>query len=367
MNKKSLRFYRTHATHRGEKRHERHIRSELQKRKERRRLLEGGKKAIQLKKSQDYEKRYFFDYVHIKAPQHFSFVENEKETLHFINTIRLYYQKHRKVYINLKHVKYVTTDALLLLLSNMYRFRTKKMDFNGNFPNDPKVKSQVEDSGFFNKLYGNLPKRQSYDIVGNSTFHTHANTVGDPVLADRIIKRLSKDIWGEEKRCLGVQRVILELMQNTNNHAGELKGDQHWWMSSSYDKDKNEATISFIDFGKGIFRSLDNKKPGEKFYGWRQRFLGLFPWADTDEKRFKEILQGGLYNNEPKTSTNLYYRGKGLPGIYKAHSNNALSSLFIISNHVFADIDNNHYYILSDEFLGTFVSFKINYNSVSIK
>ena len=365
--KKDVLFYRIHAIHRGKKRHQRHVRSEMHKKKMRRWLSEGGKKAQEIKKAQDYEKRHFFDYVHIKAPENFSFVENERETLKFINTIRLNHSKRRKVYINLKHVKYVTTDALLLLLSNMYRFRTKKIDFNGNHPNDSKVRKQVKDSGFFKKLYDNLSRSQSYDIVGNSTFHTHANTVGDPVLADKIIKRLSKDIWGEEKRCMGVQRVILELMQNTNNHAGDLKGDQHWWMSSSYDKEKNEATISFIDFGKGIFRSLDNKKPGEKFYGWRQRFFNLFPWADTDDKRFKEILQGGLYNNVPKTSTKLYYRGKGLPGIFKAHSNNALSSLFVISNHVFADIDNDHYYLLDDEFLGTFVSWKINFNSVNIK
>lgn len=365
--KKSLRFYRMHAAQRGEKSHRRYVRSELHKKKIRRWVSEGGRRALEIKKQQDFEKRNFFDYVHIKAPQLFSFVENEKDTLKFINAIRLNYRNHRKVYINLKQVKYVTTDALLLLLSNMYRFRTKKLDFNGNHPNDPKVRKQVMDSGFFKKLYGNLPRNQSYDIVGNSTFHTHANTVGDPILADKIIKRLSKDIWGEEKRCLGVQRVILELMQNTNNHAGDLKGDQHWWMSSSYDEEKNEATISFIDFGKGIFRSLDNKKPGEKFYGWRQRFLKLFPWADTDEKRFKEILQGGLYNNTPTTSTKLYYRGKGLPGIYKAHTNKALSSLFIISNYVYADIDNNKFHLLDDEFLGTFVSWKININSVNIK
>ena len=365
--KKSLRFYRMHAAQRGEKLHRRYVRSELHKKKIRRWVSEGGRRALEIKKQQDFEKRNFFDYVHIKAPQLFSFVENEKDTLKFINAIRLNYKNNRKVFINLKHVKYVTTDALLLLLSNMYRFRTKKLDFNGNHPNDPKVRKRVTDSGFFKKLYGNLPRNQSYDIVGNNTFHTHANTVGDPVLADKIIKRLSKDIWGEEKRCLGVQRVILELMQNTNNHAGDLKGDQHWWMSSSYDEVKNEATISFIDFGKGIFRSLDNKKPGEKFYGWRQRFLKLFPWADTDEKRFKEILQGGLYNNTPTTSTKLYYRGKGLPGIYKAHTNKALSSLFIISNYVYADIDNNKFHLLDDEFLGTFVSWKININSVNIK
>lgn len=365
--KKSRLYYRFHAAHRDDKLHQRHVRSKLKKKKIRRWLSEGGERAKEIKIAHDFEKRHFFDYVHIKAPKYFSFVENEKETLKFINTIRLNFTKHRKVYINLRNVKYVTTDALLLLLSNMYRFRTKNMDFNGNFPNDPKVRKQVDDSGFFKKLYGNLPRSQSYDIVGNSTFHTHANTVGDPVLADKIIKRLSNDIWGEEKRCLGVQRVILELMQNTNNHAGELKGDQHWWMSSSYDKEKNEATISFIDFGKGIFRSLDNKKPGEKFYGWRQRFFNLFPWADTDEKRFKEILQGGLYNNVPTTSTKLYYRGKGLPGIYKAHANKALSSLFIISNYVFADIDNDKYHLLNDEFLGTFVSWKININSVNIK
>lgn len=365
--RKSLHFYRVHAIHRSEKLNRIAVNSDLRKKRIRKWLSESGRKTQLIQKSLDYEKRHFYDFVHIAAPKQFSFVENEKETLRFINTIRLNYQKHKKVFINLRHVKYVTTDALLLLLSYLYRFRTKKLHFNGNFPNDSKVRKQVEDSGFFKNLYGNLTRSQSYDIVGNNTFHTHANTVGDPVLSDKIIKRISRDIWGEEKRCLGVQRVILELMQNTNNHAGDLKGDKHWWMSSSYDKEKNEASISFIDFGKGIFRSLDNKKPGEKFYGWRERFVNLFPWADTDDKRLREILQGGLYDNAPKTSTKLYYRGKGLPGIYKAHSNNALYSLFIISNYVYADIDNNQYHLMDDEFMGTFVSWKINFNSVNIK
>lgn len=59
----------------------------------------------------------------------------------------------------------------------------------------------------------------------NSSIYTHAQLAVAPDIADLLIKQASKTIWGEPRRCPGVQRTFIELMHNTNNHAstGECK------------------------------------------------------------------------------------------------------------------------------------------------
>ena len=62
--------------------------------------------------------------------------------------------------------------------------------------------------------------------------------------------------------------MYLELMQNTNNHASlKVFGEKHWWLSVNYDKDNNKVKFSFVDFGMGIFKSLENKNSKSKIYG----------------------------------------------------------------------------------------------------
>lgn len=306
-------------------------------------------------------KHKYWNYNTIKAPRIFSLIENEDETLEFIKNVISSYEKRRKTFINLRFVDYITNDALLLLLSNMVRFKTRNIDFNGNFPKNINCERMVMNSGFFESLYDTIKRGNSYDLAGkSSSFHTHANKKVDQQKTAEIIERACRTIWNEPKRCPKVQRAFIELMQNTNNHAADEKGKKHWWMSVSHDYKNKKVVISFLDFGMGIIRSLENKKVGDKFYKWQEIFKQYWPWAKSHDQILKLILEGALYNDIPATVTGDYNRGKGLPGIYKAFKENNLVNLVVITNNVYANVGKGDFHVMKNEFLGTFVSWEMN-------
>jgi hypothetical protein len=244
----------------------------------------------------------------------------------------------------------------------MIRFRAANLKFNGDYPTNRQVRDKLIASGFFRHLYDKVRNEDKYNLSeSGGLIYTHALKIVDSVQADLIVKDASQFIWGTPQRCLGVQRTFVELMQNTHNHASQKrKGEHHWWVSLSKDESKKNVSISFLDFGLGIFNSLFNKKEGDQFYGWQQNMYKLFPLSKSNDQLLRLILKGELH----KSATKKLYRGKGLPGIYEAAQNNKISALHIISNNVSANIERDDYHLLKNSFDGTLVSFEINYNTI---
>ena len=100
----------------------------------------------------------------------------------------------------------------------------------------------------------------------------------------------------------------------------------------------------------GVFKSLDNKPEGSKFYGIYEKILkmsGVRSNGDVLRKIFEGILH--------KTSTHAYFRGKGLNAIYKAYKKDDFSDFVMITNDVIYDSRADTYEKLSVPFSGTFV------------
>lgn len=299
-------------------------------------------------------------YFHIKAPIDFSLTRNTEETLNFIGKIESCYKRKQKVFVNLEDVENIANGAIVVLLSILVQFKSNYIDFNGNFPKNMKVREFLRDSGFFKYLYKEIAPQDSYTFENDIC--THANKKVDSQLSEDIIKKASTFIWGEERRCTGVQRVFLELMQNTNNHASILKqGEKHWWATVKHYEDEKKVGFSFIDFGVGIFESLANKKEDNKFYNAINKVKSVFSFTDNAEL-LKLLLHGDVH----KTVTGKYYRGKGLPGIFEACRQNKISNLIIISNDTIADYANNSYRKLSNNLSGTFIYWELNSNNINI-
>ena len=91
-------------------------------------------------------------YNDVRAPEDFSFLTNTEETIDFLNRIESYFNKRKQVFVVLKNVKNIDHSAITVLLSLMYKFRVAKIKFNGDFPDDLKVKETIVDSQFFRKL-----------------------------------------------------------------------------------------------------------------------------------------------------------------------------------------------------------------------
>lgn len=248
------------------------------RRSQRRRLIFHAKKKrkrkLELgvpKRLREYKRKFedrFQGYKRVYAPGNLSFIENPVEVTEFISELKGHFDKQKKVFVVLKNVKAISYDAIVVLLSIMVRFKANNIDFNGDFPDDVAAKRVLNESKFLPYLYQKFRKEDRYQLGQESSIHTHAWKDVDSELGHELIKNASKTIWGEERRCQGVQRTLIELMLNTNNHADDSKkGEKHWWLSVHHDKKNKKVSFAFIDFGVGVFTSLNNKRQGSKFFG----------------------------------------------------------------------------------------------------
>ena len=322
--------------------------------------------AIQSEETREQKlAKMFPGYKQINAPENLSLLNNEKKTLDFLNKLQENYKARNKVAVLLDNVQSITTDAIVVLLSNMVHFKAARIGFNGTQPRDPLVRNCLEASGFFNHLYGlAMPDKDVYSFRKiNNYIYTHGQKTVEASLADDIVKYASKTVWGEPRRCPGIQTTLVELMHNTFDHAGLQKGEKHWWVSVEHNEQDHEVTFSFIDFGVGIFRSLKNKKPGEPLYGAMDFIIQHFPLASTEVDQLRLILEGEV----KLTQSNEYYRGRGLRNIYQKSQAKQIADLSIISNYASARVFENDYHAIKNEFMGTFISFKMNQNTHNLQ
>ncbi|MEE1143384.1 MAG: hypothetical protein U0L22_07125 [Bacteroidales bacterium] len=333
----------------------RKIESKKKKKKKRRQFQEKSKEKRQKFILEDL----FKDYFKIKAPSNFSLVENTEESLQFIAEIEKYLKDRIKVFVDLTDVEKIAHGAIVVLLSIMTKFKYNNINFNGNFPKNNRAKKTLVDSGFFDELY-----KQNYSnkpICRNKVL-THAGKVVDSNLADKIISEISNLIWGEPKRCLGVQRVYLELMQNTNNHASYVsKGLHNWWTTVQYDETSKKAYFSFIDYGVGIINRLRYDEHG-KFYSIIPRILERFN-PQNNAEMLHLLLKGEIHKN---TSTGKYYRGKGLPCLFKACEDNEITNVVVIANDAKVEYAKNKSIKLDNSFSGTFIHWELNCDNKNI-
>ena len=207
---------------------------------------------------------------------------------------------------------------------------------------------------FFDYLYKKIKDEDRYEIIKGGSVATHAWKKVDSELTHKIITDATNFIWKENRRCQGVQKCLIELMHNTNNHATKKVGEKHWFLSVQHLKKEKKVCFSFIDFGVGIFDSLHNKNSDSKWYNW-ETISSLFV-VENNKELLKHILNGELH----RTVTGKYYRGKGLPGIYESFKRNDFKNLHIISNDVFANVQKNQFNKMEIPFSGTFVYWELD-------
>ncbi len=327
--------------------------------REKNRSLQGVNKA-----DQEYKRLYetpYKDYVKVTAPEILSFIDNPVGVVEFISNLKKHYDLKNKVLVLLRDVTVITYDAIVVLLSIMVKFKASKIPFNGDLPNDPVASKILKESKFLEYLYRQFREEDRYSLGQHSSIHTHAWKDVDSDLGDELIRHASKTIWGEIRRCQGVQRTLIELMLNTNNHADDSKkGEKHWWLSVHHDIDANRVSFAFIDFGVGVFTSLENKRSGSKFYGILSKVRDKWKYGNNAEL-LRLIMDGTLH----RTATGKSYHGKGLPGINKVRDRNQISNLNIITNDVHAKLDDSQFTLLPKSFSGTFVYWELNQNNVS--
>lgn len=314
-----------------------------------RRLLQG-KSTFQQKEIKKYQR-----YEKVVAPKSFLFLDNIEGTIDFVNKLEKYFNKNKSVFVNLNEVEEIDYGAITVLLSVMIEFKRARIEFDGNFPNNKLVRDKLEDSQFFDRLRKHIISESEYSIQKKNQIFTKGNKMVMPTLGYNVIPESSKTVWGEKRMCKGIQRILLELMQNTHNHASLSKeGDEFWWLSVNHNEQEKKVSFVFVDYGQGIFESLSNKPTGNKWSGYLQKIKSKVGY-DNNAKILQKLLNGELH----MTVTGQSFRGKGLPGIMEVLKRNQISNLYVISNDVFANIEKEDYHLLNKKFNGTFLYWEL--------
>lgn len=325
------------------------------KRKFSRKLLHGKSLA---QRKRDIVKSKF---TTISAPSDFSFIDDPESTIRFLIKLENLYLKGKSVFVDLSGLNSLDHSAVSVLVSVMFSFKSRNIAFNGNFPANKELAKKLINSGFFKYLGKPIGNKIEYTIGKENQIFARANKEVNSELGLIVMAEASTTIWGVKRTCKGLQRTLLELMQNTNNHADLIeKGAKHWWLSVNHNKENKRVSFYFVDYGVGIFESLKSKPAKNKWFGWFDKIKTHLIHGGDDEI-LKLLLNGDMH----MTVTGQHFRGKGLPGIKEVQDRNQISNLKIISNNVFADVTKSNYYKLSNEFSGTFVTWELNENNVN--
>ncbi|MBK6263607.1 hypothetical protein JKA74_01065 [Marivirga sp. S37H4] len=334
-----------------------HKRKLVSKEKKKKKLRDKQGKSVEQLKKEDLLKRY----IKISAPNKFSFIKYPEETIKFIHKLERQYQNRKKVFVDLSLIEELDYSAISILVSVMFTFKSRNIDFNGSFPENPDLKKLLIDSDFFKYLNRPVGNKLEYNVGKPNQIFTRANKEVNSELGLVVMEEVSETIWGKKRTCKGLQRVLLELMHNTNNHADTGgKGVKHWWLSVNHNKKEQKVSFVFIDYGVGIFESLKNKPNNSKWAGAIEKISNRFKYGSNNDI-LKLLLNGDVH----MTVTGEHFRGKGLPGIKEVQDRNQISNLHIISNDVFSDVENDNYKKLNKNFSGTFAFWELNKDNIN--
>src|SRR5690606_8966967 len=73
-------------------------------------------------------------YTTITAPRVFSLLKNPEQTIQFINKLESLYLHRKKAFVNIEKIEDLDYTAVTVLVSVMFSFKSRKIPFNGNFP-----------------------------------------------------------------------------------------------------------------------------------------------------------------------------------------------------------------------------------------
>jgi anti-anti-sigma regulatory factor len=254
----------------------------------------------------------------------FSFVRNPDETTSFFSQIINFITKRenfgKSIFIDVSGITHLSSDALMYLLAivnNMNENFARKYSFSGNAPENPEVRKLFAESGFYHfvKYQGTDPITQNKDNI-QIVSGENSDTSVAKLMSDFVSKKAGISI----RECSFIYIMMIELMSNTYKHAYSNKQRilfPRWYCFAEYDGN-NSISFTFMDTGDGIPATV------RKNFAEKIDILKL----KGDSKYVTSALNGDF-----RTSTELSFRGKGLPKIREFCAQSKIQNMRIITNH----------------------------------
>ena len=293
-------------------------------------------------------KRASKDYVTIKAPNRFSFIENTDDVLEYFNSCKELLHKNENVECDISNIDSLTSDAIALLAAytNDKDFLGKYGNIRGNAPLKPDLNQIFRESGFYKFFNANRSFKQAHKPDKNM-FHQESNYKVQSEIAKQACMLGTKHVFANERPFPELYEMIVEAMSNTNNHASKGKEKQVKWWLYTYISPIGNAMYTFIDLGVGIFDSIPVQK-------YKQLFRKLKITHNAD---LVDDLLSGKIKSRVQLDNNI--RGKGIPQIARNSSQGCFKQAYLISNNVKINLKNREVEKLKQEFNGTFLFWEL--------
>lgn len=267
----------------------------------------------------------------ISAPSNFQFIENTEECLKFFSAIRSskncsVIKTSKFIQISLTDVEKIDYPTINILIAISRELGNRKVNLQGNFPNDIDCRNMMIEAGFLNYMYNNKNQRYAKAAKSDTFFFKKGQGTlsnDDNMNISHVIKKTVRHLTGVEKPNTVIKSLLLEICGNSIEHANS-KGRQ-WLLGVKYEKDK--VIFSVTDVGLGILETLYKK----------------FRILIEDNITFKSNLDvlKGAFNKKYGSSTQEPNRNKGLPSIKFNSENKVLINLIVVTNNVILHFDND--------------------------
>lgn len=283
--------------------------------------------------------------IPITAPTNFSLINNTEETINYFNKAHTQLKKKNRILFDISGVTTLTTDAIAVQIA---KIKDHKFHFNsgilGNAPTDENLNKLFLQSGFYEYVNtrGAKPVNNKKLLI-----HEITNNKVEPDIAKEACLLGLRHTFQNEEIFEPLYDILIEIMQNTNNHAGSTRGKYDWWLHVYNHPESSKTSYTFLDLGVGIFESLPVKSFKRDFL----ELLGLKSNIDLVPK---------LFAGEIKSRTARPERGKGIPQVYECSQNKTFEKFILISNDVYADLKTQDYKLITSQFEGTLFYWEIN-------
>ncbi|MET0155973.1 MAG: hypothetical protein ABW189_07735 [Rickettsiales bacterium] len=200
----------------------------------------------------------------IAFPERLDLMKNTRETLAFFDKLRkvICVQKN-KVFLDLKKCRYVSIESCAVLaaeIQSCQRFGGRDV-INGNFPNDTKLYSLLNELGFF-KILEITHSPPFYGINADFAVFPIVNGADNPEIIGKIQSFIEKntDITTKHPQfSSSVFRALSESMLNVREHAypngfknNYRSTEKRWWCSVVFEKSQKKLLFVMYDQGIGI-------------------------------------------------------------------------------------------------------------------
>lgn len=296
------------------------------------------------------ENRYkSYDVHNLVAPNNFSLIENTDNILSYIKTARKVLRGKNSVKIDISQIKRLTPDIIPFLISHLRDQNFNQfMPIHGNAPENEIFKKIFTESGF----YKYVQSKSKFQTSKLNIMHNESNFKVKPDIAGTAVELILEGRKYDEAYIEPIYNIFIELMSNTHHHA-DLKeyGTSKWWLYVYVDEENKKTSISFLDLGVGIFKSLIVRSYLKR--------IGQTLKLVNNSLLVQDILSGKI---QSRIEIDKEIRGKGIPQIVEYAKYGCFESFYLITNNMKIDLKNGTYIKLNEELKGTFYFIQINHN-----